>query len=209
MIELNTSSSQILIVDEIEESIDYLKNILPKHSVKIIKNETSNDFLIAQSNQVIKEAYITSENKKFIVLAGENFRNEAQNSLLKILEEPPKNVIFFIVTNSKSSLLPTIHSRLPLKSLRKHKKLTRCEFDLKRLDLKDIYIFLKEKQKISKIEAKEFIESLLFTLFEDNISLSKKELELFSKSIKLIELNSKPINVLTTLLLALLHKDKR
>ena len=35
----------------------------------------------------------------------------SSNSLLKILEEPPKNVFFFIINDSKKKVLPTIKSR--------------------------------------------------------------------------------------------------
>ena len=35
----------------------------------------------------------------------------AQNALLKILEEPPKYVVFILTTNSKSALLSTVLSR--------------------------------------------------------------------------------------------------
>ncbi len=37
--------------------------------------------------------------------------DEAQNALLKSLEEPPENVIFFLLTSDKERLLPTIMSR--------------------------------------------------------------------------------------------------
>ena len=38
-------------------------------------------------------------------------RHEAQNALLKILEEPPAHVIFVLTCDSRTSLLPTIQSR--------------------------------------------------------------------------------------------------
>ena len=41
------------------------------------------------------------------------------------------------------------------------------------------------------------------------IKLSHKELDFFSKSIKLLELNSRPINVLTTLLLSLANQKNK
>ena len=37
--------------------------------------------------------------------------NEAQNALLKVLEEPPADAIFFIVLPSPETLLPTLRSR--------------------------------------------------------------------------------------------------
>lgn len=211
MSKYDITSSSILIVNDITQTANELVKTLPLHSTRIIRNEqaVSDEFLIAQSNATIKEAYIATNNTKYILLCGTTFRKEAQNALLKVLEEPPLNIVFVIVTTSKSSLLPTIISRLPLKYLKTKTLLTPCDLDLLTLDLKQVYAFLKENQKISKPEAKEFIESLMMKINVQKIRLSKKELESFSTSIKLLELNSRPINVLTTILLTLIHSKNR
>jgi DNA polymerase-3 subunit delta' len=201
--------SSILIVNDIEVTLTELLPNYPIHSTRIIKNEEKEEFLLIQANQAIKEAYIASSEKKYIFLCGSTFRKEAQNSLLKILEEPPKNVVFIIITNSKSSLLPTIYSRLPYKYLKKSVLRNESILDINKLDLKDIYNFLKDNQKISKQEAKEIVESILMKVNNQKIKLSHKELDFFSKSIKLLELNSRPINVLTTLLLSLANQKNK
>ena len=201
--------SSILIVNDIEVTLTELLPNYPIHSTRIIKNEEKEEFLLIQANQAIKEAYIASSEKKYIFLCGSTFRKEAQNSLLKILEEPPKNVVFIIITNSKSSLLPTIYSRLPYKYLKKSILKNESILDINKLDLKDIYNFLKDNQKISKQEAKEIVESILMKVNNQKIKLSHKELDFFSKSIKLLELNSRPINVLTTLLLSLANQKNK
>ncbi len=201
--------SSILIVNDIEATLTELLPNYPIHSTRIIKNEEKEEFLLIQANQAIKEAYIASSEKKYIFLCGSTFRKEAQNSLLKILEEPPKNVVFIIITNSKSSLLPTIYSRLPYKYLKKSVLKNESILDINKLDLKDIYNFLKDNQKISKQEAKEIVESILMKVNNQKIKLSHKELDFFSKSIKLLELNSRPINVLTTLLLSLANQKNK
>ena len=201
--------SSILIVNDIEVTLTELLPNYPIHSTRIIKNEEKEEFLLIQANQAIKEAYIASSEKKYIFLCGSTFRKEAQNSLLKILEEPPKNVVFIIITNSKSSLLPTIYSRLPYKYLKKSVLKNESVLDINKLDLKDIYNFLKDNQKISKQEAKDIVESILMKVNNQRIKLSHKELDFFSKSIKLLELNSRPINVLTTLLLSLANQKNK
>ena len=201
--------STILIVNDIETALSELLPNYPIHSTRIIKNEEKEEFLLIQATQAIKEAYIASSEKKYIFLCGTTFRKEAQNSLLKILEEPPRNVVFIIITNSKSSLLPTIYSRLPYKYLKKSVLKNESILDINKLDLKDIYNFLKENQKISKQEAKEIVESILMKVNNQKIKLSHKELDFFSKSIKLLELNSRPINVLTTLLLSLANQKNK
>ncbi len=201
--------STILIVNDIEATLAELLPNYPIHSTRIIKNEEKEEFLLIQATQAIKEAYIATSEKKYIFLCGSTFRKEAQNSLLKILEEPPKNVVFIIITNSKSSLLPTIYSRLPYKYLKKSVLRNESILDINKLDLKDIYNFLKDNQKISKQEAKDIVESILIKVNNQRIKLSHKELDFFSKSIKLLELNSRPINVLTTLLLSLANQKNK
>ena len=201
--------STILIVNDIEATLAELLPNYPIHSTRIIKNEEKEEFLLIQATQAIKEAYIATSEKKYIFLCGSTFRKEAQNSLLKILEEPPRNVVFIIITNSKSSLLPTIYSRLPYKYLKKSILKNESILDINKLDLKDIYNFLKDNQKISKQEAKEVVESILMKVNNQKIKLSHKELDFFSKSIKLLELNSRPINVLTTLLLSMANQKNK
>ena len=202
-------TSQILIVNDIDETLTSLLSFYDKHSVRVIKNEEKEEFQLAQANATIKEAYISSNEKKYIFLCGKVFRNEAQNSLLKILEEPPKNIVFIIITNSKSTILPTIFSRIPHKVLRKNREREDISLDVSKLDLKDIYEFLKKNQRVSKKEAIEFTELLLFKVNRQKIKLSQREFDIFSKSIKLLNLNSRPINVLTTLLLTLLNSKGR
>ncbi|MDY0052662.1 MAG: DNA polymerase III subunit delta' [Aliarcobacter sp.] len=201
--------SCILIVNDIELTLSELIPKYPLHSTRIIKNEDKNEFQIIQSNLAIKEAYIASNDIKYIFLCGATFRKEAQNSLLKVLEEPPRNVVFIIITNSKTSMLPTIYSRLPYKYLKKSLLKNESTLNIDKLDLKDIYSFLKENQKISKNEAKDVVESILLKVNNQKIKLSHRELDFFSKSIKLLELNSRPINVLTTLLLFLANQKNK
>jgi len=202
------NTSTILIVNDIEENLAKVVATLPKHDIRVIKNEEEgkNDFLILHAKQVVKEAYIASERLKYIILCGETFTVEAQNSLLKILEEPPKNTTFIIITNSKSGILKTIFSRLPHHYLKTKKERSPVPIDVSRLELKEVYSFLKQNQRISKSEAKELIESLLYSANEKKLKLTAKELDSFSMAMKLCELNSRPINILTTLLLTLMRK---
>ena len=199
-------SSYIYIVNDIDEMLEIVSSSLSKHNTRIIRNIEKDDFLLQQANLVIKEAYIASNERKTIILCGNTFRKEAQNALLKILEEPPRNIVFIILTTSKSSLLPTILSRMPHKFLKKSIKRQKCDLDVLNLDLKTLYSFLKKEQKITKNDAKILVEDVLFQLQKEKILLSSKELEVFSKALKLLELNSRPISIITTLLLTLVQR---
>jgi DNA polymerase-3 subunit delta' len=61
-----------------------------------------------------------SGTKQLIIINDANLMTrEAQNALLKILEEPPKDTVFIVVTNDDASLLPTIHSRCTIINISK------------------------------------------------------------------------------------------
>ncbi len=55
--------------------------------------------------------------KIFVILAN-SFTHEAQNSLLKIFEEPTAGTLFFIITQNTETILPTLKSRLLILSPR-------------------------------------------------------------------------------------------
>ncbi len=64
--------------------------------------------------QIISEAQIRpyqSKWKIFIMNEAEKMTPQAQNALLKTLEEPPEYVVILLLTTSKAALLPTVLSR--------------------------------------------------------------------------------------------------
>ncbi len=61
-----------------------------------------------------RKFYLSSTDYSYkvcIVDTTEDLNISASNSLLKMLEEPPKNTLFILVSNNKQSILPTILSR--------------------------------------------------------------------------------------------------
>lgn len=61
-------------------------------------------------------AYISPndlEVKIYIIIDADTMTEQAQNALLKLFEEPPKNVYFFLLCTSASGLLTTVRSRAP------------------------------------------------------------------------------------------------
>jgi len=202
------TTSSILIVNDVENKINELVSNLPLHSTRVIAPEDYENFLILQAKQALREAYISVASTKYIILAAARFSIDAQNALLKVLEEPPKNIIFIILTNSKTTILPTIFSRLQTRYLITKKHLEPCSLDIKNLDLKDAYDFIKEHQRISKMDLKKLIESMMVNVKNDNINLSLSQLDAFSRAIQLCDLNSRPNAILTTLLLNIMDKSK-
>jgi hypothetical protein len=61
--------------------------------------------------EVAASAPFAGENKVIIIAASRAY-HEAQNALLKLFEEPPKNTYLFLVLPTLGSLLPTLRSRV-------------------------------------------------------------------------------------------------
>ncbi len=64
---------------------------------------------------ISERAYLApneANGKVFILEEADTYNTQSQNALLKILEEPPKNVYFILTASSKNALLPTVRSRV-------------------------------------------------------------------------------------------------
>lgn len=75
---------------------------------------------VDDAKQVIAESIkkpMICGTKIIIINDIDNSSEEAQNKLLKTLEEPPKNVIFLVSTTNLDKVLPTIKSRLVKKQV--------------------------------------------------------------------------------------------
>ena len=199
-------TSSILIVNDVEQKAKELTSTFPLHSTRIIFPEDYENFLIAEAKLALRESYISVSSTKHIILAAARFSIDAQNALLKVLEEPPKNIIFIILTNSKTTILPTIFSRLQTHYLITKEIIEPCSLDISNLELNEVYDFIKEHQRISKLDLKKLIESMMINVKNDNIKLTSSKLDAFSRAMKLCDLNSRPNTILTTLLLNLMEK---
>ena len=54
------------------------------------------------------------EFKLYIISHAESLTVQAQNALLKLIEEPPRNIYFWLHCENVTALLPTIRSRAPI-----------------------------------------------------------------------------------------------
>ncbi len=66
---------------------------------------------IRKMQERILEKPITSRKKVYVINNSEQMTKEAQNCLLKTLEEPPDFVTIILVCNNENTILPTIKSR--------------------------------------------------------------------------------------------------
>ena len=75
---------------------------------------------VDQIRELRAEAFVKphlASHRVFIIEDACKMNPQAQNALLKVLEEPPKNVVFILLVPSKTMLLDTIISRCVLLSL--------------------------------------------------------------------------------------------
>ncbi|MEA3227448.1 MAG: DNA polymerase III subunit delta' [Campylobacterota bacterium] len=204
MLASDSKKSHILITTEIESEFERLRDSLsPLRVIGFIEDE----FKLENAKAVVYEAYITTSQTKYIILGANSFNTVSQNSLLKILEEPPKNIEFIILSPSVSVLLPTVRSRLPIiKGNIIHKSLD-ISLNLARVDYGEVFQFLKENSRIKKAEAKLLVEALYRqATIKDRLILSIKQLENFEKAYKLLELNSRPQSVLAMLVMSFVQE---
>jgi len=196
----DSRKSHILISTEIEEEFERLsRELKPNRVVGFIED----DFKIEHAKAVVAESYISESQTKYIIIGSNSFTNVAQNSLLKVLEEPPKNIEFIIISPTKSNLLPTVRSRLPIHKGKKSHSVHDIELNLARIDYAEVFAFLKANARIKKSEAKELLEALYHrATVVDMLILSSTQLENFDKAYRLLELNSRPQSVLAMILMS-------
>ena len=196
----NPLKGHILIASEIEQEIERLEQEL--HPLRVVKFFEEN-FKIEHAKLVTQEAYISESQTKYIIIAAVEFTTVAQNSLLKLLEEPPANIEFIIISPTKSNLLPTVRSRLPIvKKEQTHAKEV-LEINLVKVDYQEIFSFLKEHARVSKNEAKALVEKLFYrATVIDKLILSQRQLDNFDMAYKLIDLNARPQSVFAMLLMS-------
>ena len=124
-----------------------------------------------------KDLFLTpvqSKTKAIIIQNGDTLTNEAQNALLKTLEEPPDNTIIIISAQNKNAFLPTVLSRCKIIELGNQNKESTENFSTFNFQLSTIPIGdrLAYAQNISKTkeEAISWTEQSIITLRDDLLS---------------------------------------
>ena len=192
----------IIISDDIEaEAVRLEEELAPFRVVKFVVTDES--FKIEHAKAVLAESYISESQTKYIILGASDLTDVAQNSLLKLLEEPPRNIEFIIISPTKSNLLPTVRSRLPILKVNSSHQKVEIELNLARLDYKEVFAFLKEHARVKKEDAKDLVQALFYrATVTDMLILTPLQLDNFDKAYRLLTLNSRPQSVLAMILMS-------
>ena len=207
-------ASGVIITHHADKVLSELETLRTTELFTIIKSEDNKgnpkEFLVEHAQEAIAKAYVASEGLNYIILMAPRFSEIAQNRLLKIIEEPPRNKAFILISKSKSSLLPTIQSRLPVTVLNELQEEETFSLDLINLNLAKVYEFVQKNSRLSAAECKVLVERIsLSAMKSGKYNLDEGTLKLFSDSIKALEVGSPTTFILNTLLLKLLAKKKR
>ena len=86
----------------------------------LIEFPKNKSFNVQDAKDIVEEATkkpMLCEHKVIVIHNIDNSSEEAQNKILKTIEEPPKNVYFIVTASSLDKVLPTIKSRLVKKEI--------------------------------------------------------------------------------------------
>lgn len=122
-----------------------------------------------------------ADKKRIFIIETDSITHEAQNSLLKIFEEPNEDTHFFLVMPSIELLLPTLRSRLNVLNERNE------EQGVEILKAAEKFIKLSKKEKV------DFVDGLAKRISDDEAT--KNDAQEFLAALELILYKEKDKNV--------------
>lgn len=162
----------LLSTENIDSSPDYINIKADGSSIKIAQIRKLQTDIIIKPHKECK-IYIINEAEKMTI--------EAQNALLKTLEEPPEYAIIILITNNKEQLLDTIKSRceiikfLPISLLDLKKYLIDRGIEDQRAQLLSVFSRGSIEKALELSESADFaimredIQSYIQTIFDKKI----------------------------------------
>lgn len=119
---------------------------------------------IRSLKEFAKYAPVEMRNKVIILDECHMLTQEANNSLLKLLEEPPDNLYIFLCTTEPREMLSTIHSR--------------CQrFDFRKLEPMQIYEYIKDICEKEKIDYEEEALKVIAKISDGSMRDALKNIE--------------------------------
>ncbi len=182
------------------------KKVMGESAVDVFYYPKEKQLVVEHANEIVENVYLTPldfKNKYYIIKNLESATPQAQNKLLKCLEEPPKYAKFILLTTNEGGVLNTIKSRaqkvvLPKISNNVFEKLVKTQEFLTEFKgvLDPQIIFAKE---LSQNTFGKFFELLNNNKLLDVLELALNLLTNFKTSGQLLEFSSAIINLKTNL----------
>jgi len=113
---------QSIIIESSSANISYIKQVLKEEfniselkdiNINVIKKPDEKESIgIGDVSNLAEWAYSKNQDLRVLIIENANLlTDQAQNSLLKLVEEPPENILIVLVSINSNSILPTILSR--------------------------------------------------------------------------------------------------
>jgi DNA polymerase III gamma/tau subunit len=142
----------MLITDDKKQIKKYLKTITKEGDLFFEITPLTSEYSINEVKEVIKETKIYFKQKRIYLFPNFHLSSlEAQNTFLKVLEEPASNVQFILTTNNPNSMLSTIRSRAKIINL-ENKPVLELE-----KDIETALITLIEEKKLNILSDLKFL----------------------------------------------------
>ncbi|MEI8067754.1 MAG: AAA family ATPase [Candidatus Shapirobacteria bacterium] len=125
------STKSELINQKIDEICQSLGHIFNENNPDLLKINFQTGFgidVIRTLKKFLSQKAFSHQSKIIVIEEAHNLATEAQNALLKVLEEPGDNNYLIITTNKASSLLPTIISRCHTIKINSEKEISSAKF---------------------------------------------------------------------------------
>lgn len=204
---------QILVTRDQEKLNEYIKKLVAQYSIPAhavfhiapLKKELGID----QIRNIKKNLIVSHKETQLYIL--ELFHTatlEAQNALLKTLEEKNGNVLFLLITTSLGRILPTIISRSQVKIL--DQQVSESIYTFMSEVAKDSYAFLthEELQNIDAVKARAILEYIVSYL-KSTVRDRPHDVDLYKKvfySLQVLDNNNANPQLLIDNLLISIHK---
>lgn len=182
----NPNESYIIVAEKYENSDKFIKLVAEK--LKILPNDllivksTEEKIKLSEVKKIHRKLSLSPQGNIILVslMQAEKLTLEAANSLLKIIEEPPKNSLILIFTQNIDQIISTIVSRCIRLNIRD--KISNKFAREQRTIFERILSFTKIYQKFqiaeemisSNVDIKKLLTSWLFFLRENPTKTSRK-----------------------------------
>ncbi len=205
-------TSQVIIAAQWDEVIAQLRALATQgERFEVIRAEEGKAFSVKDAKRAVEKAYLSSYERVMVILVADQFSDVVQNTLLKAIEEPPPNTEFILILSSRSTLLPTVRSRLPITVLDEGETHDTLELAMDKLDIAGVYAFVQQHKRVDNARAKVLLEQIgRAAMFSGQYRLDARTLDHLRQSRLALDKGSPAPFVLTGVLLKLLaHKKKR
>ena len=174
-------------IESSQNIIDYLNKVLPQKEFSYVVHKKYDTFKIDDARTVKSLQSEKTDKASLFILEFTIINSEAQNALLKVLEEPVADTYFILVFPNTKNLLPTLQSRLEIIAIQnsidtKNEDTPIVVSDFMKMSLSDRFNLIKDitdkkKEPISKSDAVVFLNNLEFTVYNADLPHKKNILE--------------------------------